>query len=142
MLGNRDQLVQVFLNLVKNAAEAIGETRIDGEIELSTAFRPGVRLKTPGSTCPVSLPLEFCVRDNGPGIARRSAAQLFDPFITTKATGTGLGLALVAKIVGDHGGVDRMRIPPAADDLPGPHAHVSRRVTAEARSPIERFEFV
>jgi two-component system nitrogen regulation sensor histidine kinase GlnL len=105
VLGNRDQLVQVFLNLVKNAAEAIGEDADDGEIELSTAFRPGVRLKASESAMLVSLPLEFCVRDNGPGIAPEVLPHLFDPFITTKATGTGLGLALVAKIIGDHGGI-------------------------------------
>jgi two-component system, NtrC family, nitrogen regulation sensor histidine kinase GlnL len=105
VLANRDQLIQVFLNLVKNAAEAIGDDAIDGEIELSTAFRPGVRLKTPGSAAPVSLPLEFCVRDNGPGVPEDIAAHLFDPFVTTKASGTGLGLALVAKIIGDHGGI-------------------------------------
>lgn len=105
VLGNRDQLVQVFLNLVKNAAEAIGEVSDEGEIELSTAFRPGVRLKTSASSDLVSLPLEFCVRDNGPGISPEVLPHLFDPFITTKATGTGLGLALVAKIIGDHGGI-------------------------------------
>ncbi|WOJ91572.1 ATP-binding protein [Methylocapsa polymorpha] len=104
VLGNRDQLIQIFLNLVKNAAESIGETRDDGEIELSTAFRPGVRLQTPGSSAPVSLPLEFCVRDNGPGVAEEVLPCLFDPFVTTKVSGTGLGLALVAKIIGDHGG--------------------------------------
>ena len=102
--GNRDQLVQVFLNLVKNAAEALGEA-IDGEIRLTTAFRPGVRLKTPGSRQPVSLPLEFCVVDNGPGVPPDIADLLFEPFVTTKVSGTGLGLALVAKIVGDHGGM-------------------------------------
>lgn len=105
VLANRDQLVQVFLNLVKNAAEAIGEDSTDGEIELSTAYRPGTRLKTPGSGAPVSLPLEFCVRDNGPGVAPDIAANLFEPFVTNKASGTGLGLALVAKIIGDHGGI-------------------------------------
>ena len=105
VLANRDQLVQLFLNLVKNAAEAIGTDAIDGEIELSTAFRPGVRMRTPGSTSLVSLPLEFCVRDNGPGVPDDIMANLYDPFVTTKASGTGLGLALVAKIVGDHGGV-------------------------------------
>jgi two-component system nitrogen regulation sensor histidine kinase GlnL len=104
VLGNRDQLVQVFLNLVKNAAEAIGEARSDGEIELSSAFRPGVRLQVPGSAVPVSLPLEFCVRDNGPGVTTDVFSNLFDPFVTTKPAGTGLGLALVAKIIGDHGG--------------------------------------
>jgi two-component system nitrogen regulation sensor histidine kinase GlnL len=104
VLGNRDQLVQAFLNLVKNAAEALSDT-IDGSIELTTAFKPGVRLKTPGSPVPVSLPLEFCVRDNGPGVPPDIASLLFDPFVTTKVSGTGLGLAMVAKIVGDHGGI-------------------------------------
>jgi two-component system nitrogen regulation sensor histidine kinase GlnL len=103
--ANRDHLVQVFLNLVKNAAEAIGETAADGEIHLTTAFRPGVRLSLPGSKARVSLPLEFCVKDNGPGVPDDLMPHLFDPFVTTKPSGSGLGLALVAKIVGDHGGI-------------------------------------
>jgi two-component system nitrogen regulation sensor histidine kinase GlnL len=105
VFGNRDQLVQVFLNLVKNAAEAIGADAFDGEIELTTAFRPGVRMSVPGSRDRVSLPLEFCVRDNGPGVPEDLMRNLFDPFVTTKAAGSGLGLAMVAKIIGDHGGV-------------------------------------
>ncbi|MBH0239823.1 two-component system sensor histidine kinase NtrB [Methylobrevis albus] len=102
--ANRDQLIQVFLNLVKNAAEALADTP-DAEIVLTTAFRPGVRLSVPGTRDRVSLPLEFCVRDNGPGVPEDLYPYLFDPFITTKTNGTGLGLALVAKIIGDHGGV-------------------------------------
>jgi two-component system nitrogen regulation sensor histidine kinase GlnL len=105
VFGNRDQLVQVFLNLVKNAAESIGPDAMEGEIHLTTAFRPGIRLSVPGSKERVSLPLEFCVKDNGPGVSPDIMPHLFDPFITTKASGNGLGLALVAKIIGDHGGV-------------------------------------
>ena len=102
--ANRDQLVQVFLNLVKNAAEAVGD-RPEGEIMLTTAYRPGIRLSVAGTREKISLPLEFCVHDNGPGVPADLVPHLFDPFITTKPNGSGLGLALVAKIIGDHGGI-------------------------------------
>lgn len=104
ILANRDQLVQVFINLLKNAAEAIGNKK-DGEITISTAFRPGIRFSVPGTQERVSLPMEFCVHDNGPGVSPDIQSIIFDPFITTKQNGSGLGLALVAKIVGAHGGV-------------------------------------
>ena len=103
--GNRDKLIQAILNLVKNAAEAIGQDRSDGQITLATAFRPGIRLTLPNSTTRVSLPLEITIADNGPGVPDEIRSYLFDPFVTTKPKGTGLGLAMVAKIVGDHGGV-------------------------------------
>lgn len=103
--GNRDQLVQVLLNLVKNAAEAIGNDAIDGEITLTTAYRPGIRMQAPGSASRLALPLEIGVRDNGPGVPADLHPHLFDPFVTTKSQGSGLGLALVAKVIGDHGGI-------------------------------------
>lgn len=101
--GNRDQLIQVFLNLVKNAAEAAPAQ--GGEVVLSTAFRHGLRLALPGSDSRTQLPLLVSVQDNGEGIPVDLRPHLFDPFVTTKVNGTGLGLALVAKIVGDHGGI-------------------------------------
>jgi len=101
--GNRDQFVQIFLNLVKNACETVD--RNDGEIIISTAYRHGVRLAMPGSESRLHLPLMVSVQDNGSGIPDDLRPHLFDPFITTKQGGSGLGLALVAKFVGDHGGV-------------------------------------
>ncbi|MDX2102282.1 MAG: PAS domain-containing protein [Alphaproteobacteria bacterium] len=103
VFGNRDQLIQVFLNLVKNAAEAVPEE--GGEILLVTGYQHGVRLQIAGSDARVQLPLVVTVQDNGPGIPEDLRPHLFDPFVTTKVNGSGLGLALVAKIVGDHGGV-------------------------------------
>lgn len=103
ILGNRDQLVQIFLNLLKNAVEAIDGP--DGEIKITTAFRPGVRLTVPGVESRMYLPMMVRIEDNGSGIPEDILPHLFDPFITTKPGGTGLGLALVAKLVGDHGGL-------------------------------------
>ncbi len=102
--GDEDQLIQVFLNLVKNAAEACSGTDRP-HIKLKTAYRPGVHLSIPGANERVSLPLEFSVEDNGGGVPEDIQIHMFDPFITTKPNGSGLGLALVAKIVGDHGGI-------------------------------------
>ncbi|MGI9406450.1 MAG: two-component system sensor histidine kinase NtrB [Hyphomicrobiaceae bacterium] len=103
--GDKDRLIQAVLNLTKNAAEAIGPDRTDGRIVLTSAYRPGVHLTLPGTRTRVSLPLMITVEDNGPGIPDDISEHLFDPFVSTKRTGSGLGLALVAKIVRDHGGV-------------------------------------
>ncbi|PCI43634.1 MAG: two-component sensor histidine kinase [Alphaproteobacteria bacterium] len=101
--GDKGQLIQVFLNLIKNAVEAVSLP--GGEVTLTTAYRHGVRVAVAGSKERMHLPLEICVIDNGSGIADDLKPHLFDPFVTTKPSGTGLGLALVAKIVGDHGGI-------------------------------------
>jgi two-component system nitrogen regulation sensor histidine kinase GlnL len=102
---NRDKLIQAFLNLVKNATESIAQRGESGRIIIRTSFRPGVRLAVKGSDMRVSLPLCIEVEDDGPGVPEAIRPHLFDPFVTTKHSGTGLGLALVAKIIGDHGGV-------------------------------------
>ncbi|WP_419897017.1 two-component system sensor histidine kinase NtrB [Roseomonas sp. USHLN139] len=99
--ANRDLLVQILLNLVKNAAEAVDPQA--GEIHLSTAYHHGVRIAVPGSRERVHLPLQVSVRDNGPGIPEEVASTIWEPFVTTKRGGQGLGLALVAKLVADQG---------------------------------------
>jgi two-component system nitrogen regulation sensor histidine kinase GlnL len=100
--GQFDQLVQVFLNLIKNAVEAVAE---DGEIILTTAYQRGVAIAVPGTSQRMNLPLMVAIQDNGEGIPDDLKDHLFDPFVTTKAEGSGLGLSLVAKIIGDHGGL-------------------------------------
>lgn len=103
VFGNFDQLVQVVLNLVKNAVEAAPVN--NGEVKLSTAFRHGLRLSVLGGQNKVGLPIEIGVQDNGSGVAEDIKPYLFDAFVTSKTKGSGLGLALVAKVVDDHGGV-------------------------------------
>ena len=76
-----------------------------------------MRLSVPGSQARVSLPLEIAVEDNGAGVPTDLMPHLFDPFVTTKPSGTGLGLALVAKIIGDHGGIIECDSRPAADGV-------------------------
>jgi len=104
VMGNRDQLIQVLLNLVKNACEIMaGQSQAC--LTLTTAFRPGMSVAAQGSSERISLPIEVTVQDNGPGIPDDMQSDMFDPFVTSKTNGSGLGLALVAKIIGDHGGV-------------------------------------
>jgi two-component system, NtrC family, nitrogen regulation sensor histidine kinase GlnL len=101
--GNCDQLVQVFLNLVKNAAEAAPAD--GGEVVISTAYWHGVRFAVAANHARSHLPLMISIQDNGEGIPEDIKPHLFEPFVTSKLKGSGLGLALVAKIVGDHGGI-------------------------------------
>lgn len=109
--GDQGQLIQVFLNLVKNAVEAA--PKIGGEVIMTTAYRHGMRVALAGRDERLHLPLEICIIDNGEGVSEELKPHLFDAFVTTKANGTGLGLALVAKIVGDHGGIIE------CDSIPG-----------------------
>uniref|UniRef100_B0SXE7 histidine kinase n=1 Tax=Caulobacter sp. (strain K31) TaxID=366602 RepID=B0SXE7_CAUSK len=104
--GDEDHLIQVFLNLVKNAAEA-AHARGDGQGTLSihTAWRPGVRVRGSDGKAAAGAPIEIRIQDNGPGVPDSLRDHLFQPFVTTKANGTGLGLALVTKLVTSHGGL-------------------------------------
>lgn len=103
VLGNRDQLIQVFLNLVKNAAEAL--PLAGGVIQIGTRYRPGLSVSEPGAGSRRRLGLVVTIQDNGAGVPEALKAQLFEPFVSGKAGGKGLGLALVAKVVNDHGGL-------------------------------------
>ena len=102
-LGNRFILIQLFLNLLKNSCEAISNSA--GEVILETSYRHGMSVSVGGTQQKIHLPLLISIRDNGVGISSDLTTNIFEPFITTKASGTGLGLAFVAKAVADHGGV-------------------------------------
>lgn len=101
--GDKGSLIQVFLNLLKNACEAVPEST--GQVKITTSYRQGVRVTAADSEEVLNLPLEICIIDNGSGISDEIKSDIFDPFVTTKSGGTGLGLALVAKTIADHGGL-------------------------------------
>ena len=100
--GDSDQLMQVVLNLLKNAAEAAPE--LGGTITLGTAYRAGMKVATPSGRRE-SLPLQVTITDNGPGVPEDLQRHIFEPFVSSKSDGSGLGLALVSKIVAEHGGI-------------------------------------
>jgi len=96
-----DQLMQVFLNLLKNASEAAGDE--GGNIRIRTFYDHALRLRKPdGSGTGLPLQVEIC--DDGPGLPPEIAGQIFEPFVSGRENGTGLGLALVSKIISDHDG--------------------------------------
>jgi two-component system, NtrC family, nitrogen regulation sensor histidine kinase GlnL len=99
-LADSDQLMQVFLNLIKNAAEACGA---GGTIRLHTFYDLSLRLRRKDGAA-AALPLNIEIIDDGPGIKPEIAANIFEPFVSGRENGTGLGLALVSKIISDHEG--------------------------------------
>ena len=103
-LLDRDSLLQVVLNLLKNASEAM-QGQVDATITLATAYRHGMAIAPAAGRPRQPLPIEICVIDNGPGAPPDIADHLFDPFISGKPEGQGLGLALVDKLVRDMGGI-------------------------------------
>lgn len=102
VLVHRDSMIQVLLNLLKNASEAVAGT--GGGIMLTTRYRHGVAVPG-GAGRRLSVPIELCVIDDGPGPPPEIAEHLFEPFVSSKASGRGLGLALVDKLVRDNGGI-------------------------------------
>ncbi|MEM8536993.1 MAG: ATP-binding protein, partial [Pseudomonadota bacterium] len=99
-MADADQLLQVFLNLLKNASEACKEA---GTIRLRTFYDTSLRVRrSDGSQA--RLPLQVEIIDDGPGLPPDIADDIFEPFVSGKENGTGLGLALVSKLIGDAGG--------------------------------------
>jgi two-component system nitrogen regulation sensor histidine kinase GlnL len=103
VLVHRDSLIQVLVNLLKNASEAIDPK--SGKITITTAYRHGVSVSVEGGARRLVLPIELCIIDNGPGPPRELVENLFEPFVSSKSSGRGLGLALADKLMRDMGGM-------------------------------------
>ncbi len=99
--GDPDQLLQVFLNLIKNASEAQPN---NGNIKLRTYFEHSFKLRRADGSGH-SMPIQVEVMDNGPGVSEDIRDEIFDPFVSGRNNGTGLGLALTSKIISDHNGL-------------------------------------
>jgi two-component system nitrogen regulation sensor histidine kinase GlnL len=98
VLGDADQLTQVFLNLIRNALEAMDGA---GELHVATRVETGLQVRLPEGTLRLA---SVTVGDTGPGVPADVEAQLFTPFLSTKARGSGLGLAVCHRILSEHGG--------------------------------------
>ncbi|CUJ93058.1 Nitrogen regulation protein NR(II) [Shimia thalassica] len=107
--GDADQLLQVVLNLLKNASEAADKK---GTIRLRTYYDHSFRMRRSDGSGQ-ALPLQVEVVDDGPGLPQDIKGDVFDPFVSGRENGTGLGLALVSKIISDHGGLINV------DSVPG-----------------------
>jgi two-component system nitrogen regulation sensor histidine kinase GlnL len=106
--ANHDAVVQILMNLVANAADAL-RGQADAAIRISTSYRHGLLLDHSGTGGRTAVPIEICVADNGPGVDPELVEAIFDPFVTTKRDGQGLGLALVARLARDMRGAVQYR---------------------------------
>lgn len=128
--GDEDTLMQALLNLIKNAAESIENTGVPGIIKLETSFRSGVTRRSPETGATRQLPIEIRIIDDGPGVSDDVRHRLFQPFVTDKPAGQGLGLALVSKVASAHGGLVELTSRPGKTVF-------SILLPAEARSVYE-----
>lgn len=106
--ANHDAVVQILMNLLGNAADALAG-QADAMVRISTSFRHGLLLDHSGSGGRTAVPIEICVADNGPGVDQDLVEAMFEPFVTTKRDGQGLGLALVARLARDMNGAVQYR---------------------------------
>ena len=114
VLANEGALVQVLINLISNAREAsAGDS--DPQVVLQTRFVSGLVMNVIRLGRPVKLPIEIQVSDNGPGVDPMMEEHIFEPFVSSKPNGQGLGLALVQKLVRDMDG----RISHERDEIGG-----------------------
>ena len=103
VLGSSHSLVQVLINLIANAREACRD-QPQPRVIVRTRFVSGLQLHAAGKAGPLRLPIELRISDNGPGIDPAMREHIFEPFVTSKKSGQGLGLALVRKLVRDMNG--------------------------------------
>ena len=125
-MGDADSLLQMLLNLIKNASEAIDTNTDNPEITLETRYRAGV--SRTANKRGRYLPIAIHIIDNGSGIDPAIREQLFQPFVTDKQSGQGLGLALVSKVMSAHGGLIEIDSQPGRTEFklllpvpPSPH---------------------
>ena len=114
MEASPESILQILTNLLANAADAVG-TNPQGLIIVRTRYVSGLAVKPENGADVKPLPIEIAICDNGGGIDAQIIDTLFEPFVTTRKEGQGLGLPLVRKLMHDMGG----RITHLRDDVTG-----------------------
>lgn len=107
--ADREMLVQCFINLFKNASEATEE---GDSLSLQTSYSLTRYVTTETSRKLIHLPLQIAIKDSGKGVSDDLQAHIFEPFVSNKSGGSGLGLAMVASVIADHGGAIAMHSSP------------------------------